>query len=133
MVFKNILKTLDDFKNKQKSVWSNAFWQVKRCIFWSCIIYAIHWVKTQMLKKFHSDKTSSTKNVLCFLPRAPTHHIFTFNLQFLYELKHKVCPCKTVCGICQFWFRFVFIKAYIFSLTKCIESVTLDCNNSFQS
>ena len=45
-----------------------------------------------------------------FLSQAPTHHSFTFNLRFLYELKHKVRLSKTVCGI----FRFVFIKVYIF-------------------
>ena len=43
----------------------------------------------QILKKFPSDKTKCTKNVLFFLSRAPTHHSFTFNLQFLYELKQK--------------------------------------------
>ena len=30
---KDILKAFNDFKNKQKSVWSNAFWYVKICIF----------------------------------------------------------------------------------------------------
>ena len=62
-----------------------------------------------MLKKFPSDK-----NALFFLSRAPTHHSFTFNLRFLYELKHKVRLSKTVCGIFHFRFRFVFIKDYIF-------------------
>ena len=52
-----------------------------------------------MLKKFPSDKINGTKNVLFFLSRAPTHHSFTFNLRFLYELKHKVCLSKAVCGI----------------------------------
>ena len=33
-------------------------------------------------------------------------------LRFLYELKHKVHFSKTVCGI--FYFRFIFIKVYIF-------------------
>ena len=67
-----------------------------------------------MLKKFPSDKINGTKNALFFLSRAPTHHSFTFNLRFLYELKHKVCLSKTVCGIFHFRFRFVFIKVYIF-------------------
>ena len=44
----------------------------------------------QILKKLSSDKTSGTKNALFFLSRVPTHHSFTFNLQFLYEQKHKV-------------------------------------------
>ena len=49
-----------------------------------------------------------------FLLRARTHYSFTFNFRFLYELKHKVCLSKTVCGIFHIWFRFVFIKVYIF-------------------
>ena len=67
-----------------------------------------------MLKKIPSDKINGTKNALFFLSRAPTHHSFTFNLRFLYELKHKVRLSKTVCGIFHFRFRFVFIKVYIF-------------------
>ena len=67
-----------------------------------------------MLKKFPSDKINGTKNVLFFLTRAQTHHSFTFNLRFLYALKHKVRPSKTACGIFYFRFRFVFIKVYIF-------------------
>ena len=67
-----------------------------------------------MLKKFHSDKTSGTKNVLFFLLRAPTHHSFTFNLQFLYGLKHKVRLPEYMRGIFHFRFGFVFINVYIF-------------------
>ena len=59
---KDTLKAFDDFKNKQKSVWSNVFWYVKVCIFWKCIQYTIYWDKTQMLKKFPSDKMKGTKN-----------------------------------------------------------------------
>ena len=55
-----------------------------------------------MLKKFHSDKLNGTNNALIFLSRVPTHHGFTFNLRFLYELKHKLRLCKTVCGIFHF-------------------------------
>ena len=91
------LKASNDFKNKQKSVWRNAFWYSKVCIFWKFIQYTIHGDETQMLKKkIPSGKINSTKNVLIFLSRAPTHHSFTFNLQFLYELKHKVRLSKTV-------------------------------------
>ena len=46
--------------------------------------------------------------------RAPTYHSFTFNLQFVNELKYKVRLSKTVCGIFHFRFCFVFIKVYIF-------------------
>ena len=55
-----------------------------------------------MLKKFPSDKINVTKNTVFLLSRAPTHHIFTFNSQFLYELKHMTHLSKTV-----------FIKVYI--------------------
>ena len=102
------------WKTSNKSVWSNVFWYVKICIFWKCIQYTIHWDKTQMLKKFPSDKINGTKNALFFLSRAPTHHSFTFNLWFLYELKHKVCLSKTMCEIFHFRFRFIFVKVYIF-------------------
>ena len=67
-----------------------------------------------MLKKCSSGKINGAKNALFFLSRAPTHHSFTFNLRFLYELKHKIRLSKTVCGIFHFRFRFVFIKVYIF-------------------
>ena len=59
-------------------------------------------------------KVSDTNNNPFFLSRAPTHHSFTFNLRFSYELKLKVCLSKTVCGIFFFLFRFVFVKVYIF-------------------
>ena len=68
-----------------------------------------------MLKKFPSDKINGTKNTIFFLLRAPTHHSLTFNLRFLYELKHKARPSETVCGIFHFRSRFVFIKVYIFA------------------
>ena len=71
-----------------------------------------------MLKKFPSDKINVTKNALFFLSRTPTRHSFTFNSQFLYELKHKVHLSKTVCGILHFQFRLVIIKVYIFVQQK---------------
>ena len=73
----------------------------------------MHGSKTN-LKKLSSDKINSTKNALFCLSRAPTHHSFTFNLRFLFELKHKVCLSETVCGIFHFRFRSVLIKVYIF-------------------
>ena len=77
-------------KSTNKSVWNNAFWYVKECISWKCILYTIHWDKTQTLKRFPSCKIKGTKNAFYFISRAPIHQNFTFNLQFLYELKHKV-------------------------------------------
>ena len=71
-----------------------------------------------MLKKFPSGKINVTKNALFFLSRAAIHHSFTFNSQFLYQLKHKVHLSKIVCGIFHFWFWLVFIKVYIFVQQK---------------
>ena len=51
-----------------------------------------------MLKKIPSDKINGTKNALFFLLQTPTHHSFTFNLQFLYELKHKSRLSKQCMG-----------------------------------
>ena len=67
--------------------------------------------------KFPADKINGKKNVL-FLSLPPTHHSFTFNSRFLYELKHKVHHSESVCGIFHFRFRLVFIKVYIFVQQK---------------
>ena len=69
-----------------------------------------------MLRIFPSDKINSTKNALFFPLQTLTHHSFTFNMRFLYELKHKGFLSKTVYGIFHFRFRFVSIKVYIFVL-----------------
>ena len=39
---------------------------------------------------------------------------FTFKLQLLYKLNHKIRLSKAVCGISHFRFRLVFIKVCIF-------------------
>ena len=67
-----------------------------------------------MLKNFPSDKINGTKNAFFFLSRIPTHHSFTFNLRFLYELKHKVRLSKTVVGFSifdsvSFLLKFIFL------------------------
>ena len=103
-------KLLTILTTSNKSVWTNVSWYVKVCIFWKCIQYTINWNKTQMLKKFISDKMNGTRNALFFLSRAPTHHSFTFNLRFLHELQHNVRLSKTVCRVFLFWFHFVFIN-----------------------
>ena len=109
--FKDTLKAMDDFKNKQKS---NAFLYGKVCIFWKCIQYTIHGDKTQMLKKIPSDKVSGKKMPSFFFRELQTHRSFTFNLWFLDELKHKVHLSKSVWGIFHFQFHFFFIKVHIF-------------------
>ena len=72
-----------------------------------------------MLKKYPSDKINvAKKRCKENFARAPTHHSFTFNSRFLYELKHKVHLPKSVCGIFHFRFRLVFIKVYNFVQQK---------------
>ena len=112
--FKDTLKAFNDFKNKQKSVRSNVFWCVKVCTFWKCILYTIHWDKTQMLKTFPFGQNKRYRKFIFFLSWALAHHSFTFNLRFLYQLKHKVRLSKAMCWIFHFLFCFVFIKVYIF-------------------
>ena len=99
-------------KTSIKSVWSNVFWHVKVYIFSKFVQYTIHWDKTQMLKKFPSDKIDVTKNALSFISRAPTHHRFISNSQFLCELTPKVYISETECEIFRFQFRIIFIKVY---------------------
>ena len=41
------------------------------------------------------------------------HYKNMYQYDFLYDLKHKVCLSKTVCGVLHFQFCFVFIKFYI--------------------
>ena len=71
-----------------------------------------------MLKKIPSDKINLTKKALSFLLPTLTHHSFTFNSQFLHELKHKFRLSKNVYGIFHFRFLFVFIKVHIFVQQK---------------
>ena len=126
-----VLKAYDNFKNKQKSVWSKFFfWYVKARIFWKCIQYTIHWDKIRTLKKFPSDKISGTKHALFLLSQTPSNQNSAFNLRFLYELEHKVRLSQTVGGIFHFRFRFVFIEVYIFVQQN---AWTLWLYNSFQN
>ena len=123
-------RLLTFLKISNKSVWGNVL-HVKVYIFWKFIQYIIHWDKNQMLKKCLSSKINVTKNALFFLSRAPTHHSFIFNSQFLFKLKHMVHLSKTVCGIFHFWFRLVFVKLF-FCSTKSMDSLTLKHHNSLQ-
>ena len=116
-----------------KSVLSNVFWYVKVRIFWKSIQYIIYWDKTQTLREFSWGKMSGTKNALFFLLRATANHSFTFNLRFLYVLKHKIHLSTTACCIFYFRFFFVFIKFYIFFQTKCMDFMTLNRHNFFQN
>ena len=84
----------------------------------------IHGDKTQILKKISFGQNK--KMPPFFFRELQLIKSFTFNLRFLYELRHKARLFKTVCEIFHFRFRLVFIKVYIFvqqnacsSLKKC--------------
>ena len=57
------------------------------------------------------------KNAVFFLLRAPTHHTFTFNLRFLYELKHKFRLSKLYMGFPIFDFTSLLLK-FVFLFNK---------------
>ena len=97
-----------------KKVCEIIFFDIQKYVYSESVFNTLYIEVKQMLKKFPLDKISVTKNAHFFLSRAPTHHYLTFNLRFLYELKHKVWLSKTVCGIFHSQFHFVFIKVYIF-------------------
>ena len=87
------------------------------------------------VEKLSSNKINGTKKCSFFLLPAPTYHSFTFNLQFLHELKHKVRFSKIVRGIFHSQFRFVFIKFYVFVQQNAWSFVPrpliFNCNKSF--
>ena len=82
-----VLKT----SKKEHETWSNVFWYVKVCKFGKFIQYTIHWVITQMLKKFPLDKINGTKNVS--LKVCVEFFIFesvSFLLKFIFFFQQKV-------------------------------------------
>ena len=60
-------------------------------------VYSIHYT-LRLNTNVSFGQNRRYKKSLFFLLQAPTHHSFTFNLRFLYELKHKVPLSKTVLG-----------------------------------
>ena len=71
-----------------------------------------------MLTKIPTNNINDTKNALFFLSWAPTHHSFTFNLWFLYELKDKVHLSKTVCLVFSIFDSVSFLLKFIFLFNK---------------
>ena len=115
------MKAFDNFKNKLKIVRSIGFWNVSIYILKVYSIYTIDWDKTQI---------NRTKNAFFLLLGVPTHHSFTFDSPFLYDLKHKVRLSKSMCGIFHFRFPFsFFINIYIFVQQK-VWILTLKRYNS---
>ena len=110
--FKNPLKDFDNFKSKQNSVWSNVFWYVKVCIFWKCIQDTINWDKKQNVRKISLRQNKRYKKCPLFYFASSNSSQFYFEIAILIWAEGSFS--KTVYGIFHFWFRFVFIKAYIF-------------------
>ena len=112
--FKDTLKAFDDFKNKQKSFMK---WYFLICKTMSILkVYSIHYILryNTNVKKFPSDNINGTKNILFFLSRTTTHHSFTFNLRFLYELSRrfvslKLCAEFTIFDSVSFLLKFMFL------------------------
>ena len=117
--FKDTLKVLDDFKNKQKSVRSNTFWYVKVYIYLESLFNTLYIEKNTNAKKISLGQNECYKIMRSFFSHElQLHHSFNLNLQFLYELKHKVHLSIVVCRIFHFRFCLVFIKVYIFVQRK---------------
>ena len=111
---KDTPKAFDNFKNKQKSVWSNVFWYVKVCIFWKCVQYTIHWDKAQMLKKFPSDKINGTKMPSFFFRELQLITVLLLICNFYMSWSTKVVSVK-LCGKFSVFDSISFLlKFYIF-------------------
>ena len=95
-------------------------------------VYSIHYTlrKNKKVLKICVGQNKRYKKYLLFLSRASTHHSFTFNLRFSYELNHMVRLSKTVFGI--FNFRLCFNRRSYFCSTKCTDSLNLKHHNFFQ-
>ena len=106
-----------------KKVYEVMFFNIKVCKFWKCVQYTLHLDKTRMLKKIPFGQNKRYKKCTLFLSRGPTHRIFTFNLWFLYELKHKIRLSKTVSG--SFHFDSISVKfLFLFKMHGLFEFKT---------
>ena len=66
------------------------------------------------VKKIPLDKVNVTKNAQFFLSATSSNHSFTFNLRFLFELKHKGCISLCVTFLIfdsAFFFYIIFADA----------------------
>ena len=86
-----------------------------------------------MLKKIPSDKVNVTHNAFFFLSRTPTHHSFTFNSLFLYELSIRFVPLKVCARDFPFSTPFVLTKVYFSVQQKSMDSLLLERQNSLQN
>ena len=89
---KDTLKAFNDFKNKQQK-WMKKYFLMCKSIY-ILKVYSIHYT-LRLNTNVSFGQNRRYKKSLFFLLQAPTHHSFTFNLRFLYDLKHKVSFSKT--------------------------------------
>ena len=105
---------------------------MEKYVYSESVFNTLHIEIKHKCKKNFFGQNKRYKNALFFLLRAPTHHSFTFNLRFLYELKYKVRLLKLYVGF--FIFDSVaFLLKFMFCSTKCMGSLTLKRHNSFQN
>ena len=127
------LIAFNNFKNNQKSVWSNVFWYVKICISWKCIKCTLHGDNIQILKKLRQWA----------VPRMSS--FFFWELQLIIESffivdSYMGWSSKLKSGIFHFQFRFDSVEVNFclyfwlyFCLTKRIDYLTLKRHGSFQN
>ena len=122
------LKAFNDFKNKQKSAWSNVFWYVKVWLLES-VFNTLYIKKMQILRKFLRIKKTVQKMPSFFFRELQLIAVLLLICNSYIHLS------KTVCGIFHFQFPFVLLK-FIFSFSKMHEVfkyLTLKRHNSFQN
>ena len=117
-------------------MWKYVFWYIKVCIFWEFIQCTIHWDKTQMSKKFPSDKSSSTKNVLIFLLKAPKlitvlllicDSYVSWSTSFVYL---KLCVVFSIFESVSFLLKFIFLFNKMYGLVKLVKLLWNFCKTS---
>ena len=72
-------------------------------------VHSIHYTLRQMLKKNSSDKTNGRKNAVFLLLQVPTYHSFSFNLQFLNDLKNCFSTRFVSLDSLLFLLKFIFL------------------------
>ena len=108
-LLKDTLKAFDNFKNKQKSVWSNVFWYVKVCK------YTIHWDKTKMFKKisFGQNRQYKKRPLVFFRKLRPITVLYlicdsymSWSLRFV---SLKVCLGFSIFDSVSLLLKFIFL------------------------
>ena len=97
-----------------KKVYEVMFLDMSKYVYSESLFNTPYIEMKQNVKKISSQQNKRYKKCTLF----STRHSFTFDLKFWYELKYRVCLCKSMCGIFHFRFYFVFIKVYFFVKQK---------------